>query len=320
MEKYEQDTPKRVRVQRGFLLSADTELQDLLTALWPEDQLTWTIFNRGLSAVENLFNMPPDILVVDGNLVDLSVAEVVSMVKGENVYRQIPIVLCLEVGTVGEVMDWGTLEADDFFTRPFDPDTLKARINLTLNRASRSMDANPLTKLPGNTTIIHKIQELIDRREDFALAYADLDHFKSFNDKYGFSRGDEVLMMTARVIVNTIRGFVGVNSFVGHVGGDDFVFILPSSYAEEACKRVVAAFDSIVPHFYDSEDKKRGYIVSTDRKGEVQEFPMMAISIAVVLNEDGRLEHYGQASQIAMSLKKEAKKQKTSSYVIDRRN
>jgi len=160
---------------------------------------------------------------------------------------------------------------------------------------------------------------MIDRQEDFALAYADLDYFKSFNDKYGFSRGDEVLMMSARIIVNTIRGFTGVRSFVGHVGGDDFVFILPPDKVELACQHIVENFDSIVPHFYDEEDRAKGYIQSTDREGNMRTFPLMAISIAVVLNIGGRLKHYGEASQIAMTLKKKAKENPKSSYVLDQR-
>ena len=154
--------------------------------------------------------------------------------------------------------NWNKVEVDDFLVRPFNPSEVRDRINLTLCRAMRALDANPLSKLPGNTSIIQRIQQLIDNREDFALAYCDLDYFKSYNDKYGFSRGDEILMMTARLIVNTIRSYQGVMSFVGHVGGDDFVFILPPDKVEEACKRIIKAFDDIVPHFYDPDDRKRG--------------------------------------------------------------
>jgi diguanylate cyclase (GGDEF)-like protein len=244
---------------------------------------------------------------------------VATIVKSENVYRQLPVILCMDREDMERDWNWNEIEADDFLVRPFTPREARERVHLTLCRASRAMDANPLTKLPGNTSIISRIQDLIDRKDDFALAYCDLDYFKSFNDKYGFSRGDEVLMMSARVIVNTIRGFTGVRSFVGHVGGDDFVFIVPADIAEEACKRVVEAFDAIVPHFYDEDDRERECIVSTDRQGEVRSFPLMAISIAVVFNTGGRLKHYGEASAIAMGLKKKAKENPKSSYVLDRR-
>ncbi len=308
------------RTQRAFLLSPDPELAARLTALWPGGEVEWTVFERGRRAMEVIFNEPPDLLVVDNRLPDIASTEVATIVKSENVYRQLPVILCLDAGDLASPWNWNELEADDFLVRPFDDHQARERVHLTLCRASRAMDANPLTKLPGNTSIIGRIQDLIDRKDDFALAYCDLDYFKSFNDKYGFSRGDEVLMMTARVIVNTIRGFTGIKTFVGHVGGDDFVFITPASVAEEACKRVVSAFDGIVPHFYDAEDRERECIVSTDRQGEVRTFPLMALSIAVVFNTGGRLQHYGEASAIAMGLKKKAKENPKSSYVLDRRS
>jgi diguanylate cyclase (GGDEF)-like protein len=303
-----------------FLVTADPKLEGSLRALWPEEEIKWTCFGRGTSALEFLFSEPPDLLVVDEQLPDLAGAELIRLIKGENVYRQLPVVLCLAGEDVAETMDFSTLEVDDFLVKPLSPATAKARLILAYHRSTRELDASPLTKLPGNTSIIHKIQDLIDRQEDFALAYIDLDHFKSFNDKYGFSRGDEVLLMTARVIVNSIRGFMGTNTFVGHVGGDDFVFIVPPDKAESACQQVIDNFDSIVPHFYDQEDRSRGAILSLDRQGNEQVFPIMAVSIAVVFNRAGRLEHYGEASQIAMNLKKEAKKDPRSCYVMDKRS
>jgi len=307
------------RQQRGILLSPDPELATLFQSLWDPKELVWTVIGQGRRAMEVIFNEPPDILVVDNRLQDIPSVDVATIVKSENVYRQLPVILCLDPGDLALGWNWNVVEADDFLLRPFAGPEVRERVQLTLCRASRAMDANPLTKLPGNTSIISRIQDLIDRQDDFALAYCDLDHFKSFNDKYGFSRGDEVLMMSARVIVNTIRSFPGIKSFVGHIGGDDYVFIVPAAIAEEACKRVVAAFDDIVPHFYDEDDRERECIVSTDRQGEVRTFPLMAISIAVVFNTGGRLKHYGEASAIAMGLKKKAKENPKSSYVLDRR-
>lgn len=307
------------RQQRGILLSPDPELAALFRSLWDASEMEWTVIEQGRRAMEIIFNEPPDILLVDNRLQDIPSLDVAAIVKSENVYRQLPVILCLDAGDLAEGWNWNEIEADDFLVRPITPQEARERVHLTLCRASRAMDANPLTKLPGNTSIISRIQDLIDRKDDFALAYCDLDHFKSFNDKYGFSRGDEVLMMSARVIVNTIRSFPGVKSFVGHVGGDDFVFIVPARIAEEACKRVVAAFDDIVPHFYDADDRDRECIISTDRQGEVRTFPLMAVSIAVVFNTGGRLKHYGEASAIAMGLKKKAKENPKSSYVLDRR-
>ncbi len=307
------------RVQKIMVVSPDPEIMGLFGRAFSPAEAQVVALPEGRGAIEQLFNDPPDLLVVDHRLADIPGLVLVSMVKSENVYRQLPVALLLDEEAIGEDVDWCAAEVDELLVRPLSPAMLRVRVTLTLARAARSLDANPLTKLPGNTSIIGRIQELIDRREDFALAYADLDYFKSFNDKYGFSRGDEVLMMTARIIVNTVRAVGGPKAFIGHVGGDDFVFILAPDRVEAACKAVVASFDDIVPHFYDAGDRARGYIQSVDREGNNRTFPLMAISIAVVFNRDGRLKHYGEASQSAMGLKKKAKENPRSCYVLDKR-
>lgn len=307
------------RKQTAFLLSPDKAFAEMLQGLWSRDVLEFRVFEKGTTAIEHLFNAPPDLLMVDNRLDDISGQEVANLVKSENVYRQLPVVMCVDPIDVETPWNWNKIEVDDFLVRPFNPSEVRDRINLTLCRAMRALDANPLSKLPGNTSIIQRIQSLIDNGEDFALAYCDLDYFKSYNDKYGFSRGDEVLMMSARLIVNTIRSYQGVQSFVGHVGGDDFVYILPPDKVEDSCKRIIAAFDDIVPHFYDPEDRARGNITSVDREGNTKVFPLMAISLAVVINTDGRIKHYGEVSSIAMGLKKKAKEDPKSSYVLDKR-
>ncbi len=305
--------------QRAILVSPDEKLKDLILSIWPDEVITFTYYCQAKGAVEHLFNDPPDLLIVDNRLKDVPAAELARLVKSENVYRQLPVIVCLDDSDLESPWDWNKVEVDDFLLRPFFKSVIRERVNLTLCRAMRALDANPLSKLPGNTSIIQRIQTLIDRKEDFALAYCDLDYFKSFNDKYGFSRGDEVLMMSARIIVNTVKSFPGEKTFVGHVGGDDFVVITAPDIIEEVCQRIIFSFDGIVPNFYDIEDRKRKSIVSTDRQGNIQTFPLMAISIAVVFNLDGCMKHYGEASAIAMGLKKKAKENPKSSYVIDRR-
>ncbi len=308
-----------VRQRHFFLLSADDALVEVVLGLWSKDIVQWSVFQQGRVALEELLSAPPDLVLVNEDLPDMSGLEVVRLVKSENVYRQVPVVVIFrDVAGLGAV-DLNTVDIDDFLLQPLHPEEARARLLLAYVRATRELDANPLTKLPGNTSIIHRIQDLIERQEDFALAYLDLDYFKAFNDKYGFARGDEVLLMTARVVVNSIRGVVRGPHFVGHVGGDDFVFIVPEGEVEGVCQRIIAHFDAIVPVFYDPEDRERGGILSVDRQGQHQEFPIMAVSIAVIFNRGGRLKHFGEASARAMELKKVAKKNPKSSYVLDQR-
>jgi len=327
--------------RRIFLVSPDPDLRDLLEGLDLPFEARWHSFDSPRAAVERLLTAPPDLLLVDGlestdtGAGALDGRRLVAMVKGENVYRRTPVILVLDAETLDHGLDWTCVQADDFLLRQpalpmpgagpgfpllaFDPVETAARIALTMQRAQRTQDTNPLTLLPGNTSIMQAVQARILAREHFALGYADLDHFKAFNDKYGFARGDEVLRMAARLLVNTVRDVAGAGAFVGHVGGDDFVFVVPGAVTEAVCERFIAAFDSIVPGFYDAADRARGAIASCDRAGAPCTFPLMAVSIAVVINHNAKLAHYGEASSIASDLKKRAKAKAGSSYVLDRR-
>ena len=305
---------------RAALVCADPDIRDALLAAWPEPEIAWTFFEKGRDAAGLLLISPPDILLCGFDLPDMPGMLVAALLKRENVYAQVPVVVCLHENQINGDLGQLVTDADDFLVFPCCRQLLHTRLELVRSRNSRTLDANPLTHLPGNTSIIRRTQGLIDARHDFALGYCDLDFFKSFNDKYGFARGDEVLMMTSRIIVNSIKALPLDFSFVGHVGGDDFVFIVPCADAETVCRKILDAFDEIVPQFYDQEDRQRGGIVSTDRQGVLRAFPLMALSIAVVFNKNNSLTHYGEASQAAMHLKKKAKESPRSNYVLDLRN
>lgn len=306
-------------VGKFYLITADAGLERTLGNLWPEEQAAWLTFRDGRKSIEKLLMEPPDLFLIDNRAPDIPGVEVARLVKGENVYRQIPVMLILSLSDIAAGFDLSEIEVDDFLALPCDTGLARTRILLTIQRAKRSFDANPLTRLPGNTSIIRRIQRGIECGEEFAMGYVDLDHFKSFNDKYGFSRGDEVLMMTSRLVVNSLRSVPAGKRFVGHVGGDDFVFVVPFRDAEDICRRIVAAFDAIIPSFYDEQDRLAGCIRAKDRQGQGREFPLMSVSIGVTHNLGGRLRHYGQASAAAAALKGLAKQEGRSRYVIDRR-
>ena len=293
----------------------------MLKDLWPQTMVRWLFFASGREAAGALLAFPPHLLICSLTLPDgMSGFDIAKILKDENVYSQIPVVLCLTPEEMEAERNWSDLAVDDFFEFPSPVPKIKARLEMVRNRAVRTLDANPLTHLPGNTSIIRCTQGFIEQHKDFAFGYCDLDYFKPFNDAYGFSRGDEVLMMTARVIFNSIQALALPFSFVGHIGGDDFVFIVPVDAAEVACEKIIATFDDIVPRFYDDEDRQNRCIVSIDRKNKPCSFPLMGLSIAVVFNREGSISHYAEASNIAMSLKKKAKMNSSSTYVFDRRS
>jgi GGDEF domain-containing protein len=302
-----------------FLLTQDEELIAIFRNLWPSDQINWTVFSDGQLALEQAFSEPPDIVIAEQFLPGLDGIDVLRQLKDENVYRRICVVLMVKEQDVSTLPS-ASVRTDALIVLPSPPERLRLRVELAMHRNATTMDANPLTRLPGNTSIINTTQRLIARREDFALAYVDMDNFKPYNDRYGFSRGDEMLLMAARLIVNTVSAQQCEPSFVGHVGGDDFVFILPLHVMEQACQRLIRDFDAIVPSFYDPDDRARKSILSFDRQENELNFPFMSISIAVVRSVNARYSHYAQLSHVAGRLKKVAKQISGSSYVIDRRH
>ena len=164
-----------------------------------------------------------------------------------------------------------------------------------------------------------QIQERMDRGETFSFAYADLSDFKPFNDKYGFSRGDEVLKITGRLLFNIVKSRQPRGSFIGHIGGDDFVFIMEPELIEAACTDIIRAFDQIIPTFYDPEDREKRGIESVDRRGVARFFSFIGLSIGVTGTGIRRFSHFGELTGAVSEMKRYAKKIKGSSFSVDNR-
>lgn len=180
-------------------------------------------------------------------------------------------------------------------------------------------DASPLTRLPGGIAVESVTQHRIDENIPFAFCMLDLDNFKPFNDRYGYSRGNQIIKHTAEIIQSVTQQFGHKGDFVGHIGGDDFVIITtPSSY-DKICNEVIARFDRAIESFYDADDCSTGHILSRNRRGEEQEFPIMTVSISAVHTDSTELISYIQVGEIIAELKKYAKGFTGSNLVVDRR-
>jgi len=272
-----------------------------------------------LPALDKIYSEPPDLIIVNQSLEGEEWKDLCSRIKADTVLGHLPIVLILQPVEHDLEIDWEDTPVDDYLQRPLDPDEIRSRISLTVTRAARVRDANPLTGLPGNYSIMKEIQARIDGESPFAVGYVDLDYFKSYNDKYGFLRGDEIIKMTARLLTNSVRKLDSPETFVGHVGGDDFVFVVPLDRLDSVCQEVIGNFDLIVGDFYDEEDRIRGYIEATNRKGKEERFAIMSVSIAVITNEYRPITHIGQVSAISAEVKKRLKSMEGSNYMKDLR-
>jgi GGDEF domain-containing protein len=182
-----------------------------------------------------------------------------------------------------------------------------------------NLDANPLTRLPGNLAIEKALLTRLQEKVPFAFCLVDLDNFKAFGDRYGYIRGSEVLKKVASILTDTVKALGSAPDFLGHIGGDDYVIITDPLRMEKLCEKIIHDFDETIPSFYDEEDRQRGYIISRDRKDIEQQFPFMTVSIAVVTNQKRVITSPMQVAEIAAQLKQYAKTFPRSVYVVDQR-
>ncbi|MRR57521.1 MAG: sensor domain-containing diguanylate cyclase [Deltaproteobacteria bacterium] len=182
-----------------------------------------------------------------------------------------------------------------------------------------SLDASPLTRLPGNIAIERVLTKKLHSGETFAVCYADLDNFKAYSDRYGYIRGSDMIKMTGEVIYDAVQQHADESAFVGHIGGDDFVMIVSSADAEKVCKAVIEKFTVRVPEFYTKEDLAKGCIEGEDRYGVNRVFPIMTISIAIVMCQQGEYDSAVKIARTAAEIKDYAKGAAGSNYFVDRR-
>ena len=209
--------------------------------------------------------------------------------------------------------------ADDYIDKPIDAAEFLARVKSSLVRMTRDLDANPLTKLPGNVSLLKELEERIKAHIPIAAGYLDLCKFKEFNDRYGFEKGDQVIAHTATIISNSLEKLGNATDFLGHIGGDDFIFITTPDCLEEVCKKIIDEFDKSIVSFYDEQDRSKGYIVTKDRMGQLRKIPIMTVSIGVATNEYRKFSHIGEIVQVFTELKAYAKTLGKSIFVKDRR-
>jgi diguanylate cyclase (GGDEF)-like protein len=272
------------------------------------------------SAFPLIFKSPPEAIILDINLPDLDGFHLAKELKRNMMLRHIPVILLTSGMDFLDKMRSLEVIVDEYIVKPVDLKDLVLRTQLAIQRSQSNLDANPLTRLPGNIAIVKTLKSRIGAGKPYAVGYADLNNFKAYNDKYGFSNGDKVIRFAAQVIVAAANKLSPQDNFVGHVGGDDFIFVCGYDNANEICQMITESFDREVPKFYNEEDRKKGFIVVEDRRGIVSQFPPVSIAVGMVSDEGDKFQNLGQINHSLTQLKKYAKSFQGSAYVRDRRS
>ena len=277
------------------------------------------IANDGSQALDLARERCPDLVLADVMMPNVDGFELTRRLRQDSRTATVSVIMLTARGLSADKLEGFAVGADDYIVKPFDTPELLARISGVLRRAREMRQQSPLTGLPGNLRIEHEIEDRIQAQERFAILYADLDHFKAYNDHYGFMRGDQAIQATARLIEGVVHEAGGTHRFVGHVGGDDFVVVCDADEAEAIAELLVRRFDEAVPELYDPEDREHGRIEVADRRGERQSYPLLTISIGIATTAHRTFHHYAEAVAVATELKAYTKSVPTSSWAVDRR-
>jgi len=259
-----------------------------------------------------------DMIVIAGKEDFKGELQLVKNIKRHSVLSLVPLILYSPQPRKRTILAGWKAGADEFISERWDQALISGKLQMVLKRSARDLGMNPTTCLPGMGLIQKEIDSRIRKEEIFAVCYADLDNFKAYNDYYGYFYGDKLIRKTSEIIRDIVYGSTE-DAFVGHIGGDDFFFLIPSKKIHPICSEIVKVFDRTILNYYEKKDLKKGFIVTKNRKGVVERFPIMTLSISVVVNKNKMFSHAGEISHMITDLKKYTKSLPGSNYVIERR-
>jgi GGDEF domain-containing protein len=261
----------------------------------------------------------PCLLFIDADRMGKSGLELVQRLKSDPFTAIIPALILAGNHDADEIQEWFAAGADEILTGVFPPPEQRARLDAILVRTQRDVSVHPSTRMPGTTEIEREIRRRLEGDQEFAVCYADLDHFKEYNDRYSYYDGDRVIYILSRILHDVVKGLLGSRGFIGHIGGDDFIFIIPAADISLACGEVLTVFDTLVPFQYNEQDRRAGYFFGKDRRGQLHRVPLMTLSVGIVTNRHRTFAHPAEVSELATEMTSYAKTLPGSVYVVDRR-
>ena len=291
-----------------------------LVRRWAEGKgFPLTVFDRPEEVEAIIMRGHPSLLFVNGELMGAQALTLVASLKADPFSAIVPVTILEGAHDPGAMQAWFAAGADEILTAIFPPAEQRARLDAMLVRTQRDVAVHPSTRMPGTTEIEREIRRQLGGAQDFAVCYADLDHFKEFNDRYSYYDGDRVIYLVSRILHDVVKGMLGAKGFVGHIGGDDFIFIIPAAEVDGVCTEILDVFDTLIPLQYNEQDSRAGYFFGKDRRGQLHRVPLMTLSIGIVTNRHRTFSHPAEVSELATEMKSYAKALPGSVYVVDRR-
>jgi diguanylate cyclase (GGDEF)-like protein len=281
-EKYNGDLLHRVLAQKGY---------DVATAA------------NGQDALDQIERASPDLILLDIKMPVMNGLALCEHLRTNFLTRSIPIIFLTAHNTLADRLEGLRMGVDDYMGKPFELEEVNVRVESALQRRQWDLSSHPLTRLPGSPAIEEEVWQRLRIGSSFAFAYIDIDNFKAYNDTYGFEAGDRVIKQLAATLRTVINDPPRGQAFAGHVGGDDFVFLSGIEHMRCVMPKVADDFDAHRKEHYRTEDFERGTIRTKSRQGELRNFPLMSLSIAVISTATRRVLHYVRLVEVASELK-----------------
>jgi diguanylate cyclase (GGDEF)-like protein len=315
------DRPRPALVHRDLALVVDDDEQvlRLVKRVLERAGFECVAINDGSAAHDAAVEWRPDIILLDLMLGDTTGDQIMSQLREDFRTRLIPVVFLTVRDSLKDKVEHLLSGADDYVTKPFIPEELVARLRAVMTRSTTTRGLSPLTGMSGNSDILREISRRLADNQRFAVLYPDIDSFKSYNDHYGFLRGDDVIKTLATIILEVLEESHSSHHFAGHVGGDDFVILTEPSMAETIATEITKRFDQAIPALYDVLDRERGWIESEERSGNMLRTPLVSVSIGIVIVEPGSYASAAAVAARASEVKGVAKRMPGSKWILDRR-
>jgi diguanylate cyclase (GGDEF)-like protein len=293
--------------QKVLVVEDETYLRDVLRIQLEADGFQVVQARDGREALEVALQTLPDLVLLDVMLPHMDGYEVCRRLRGTFATHHIPIIFLTAKAEIEGRIQGLEGGANDYVSKPWERRELLLRVRNALDWSRQQRAASPLTGLPGNVSINQELARRVGLDKPFAMLQIDIDYFKAFNDYYGYARGDQAIQTLARILVESSHRFGGSANFIGHIGGDDFVVLTTPDVAEAFGEAIIAEFVEMVKALYDDDDRERGYVEVRNRRHQLERFPLMSVTIAMVSTDRHAVSHLAQLIDIAQELKAHGK-------------
>lgn len=304
--------------QEIYIIDDNDKIYNQLKNLFKEEK-DYIFKNIETIKVEDEMKNIPDLILINEDGISTNVIDICKKIRSYHDNSITPIIVISSDVEKEHRVEVLKNSVEYFIKSPIDEQYIYYTIKNIVRLIQTNRRVSPLTGLPGNVQIQVEIKKRILRKKEFAVLYLDLDNFKEYNDIYGFLKGDEVIKYTAKTILKVIHQHELQETFVGHIGGDDFIAIISEADYDMICQDILAHFDQGIRKYFTEDDWEKGYLEVANRKGIIEQFPLTSLSIGVVTAEPGEYENSLEIGEVGAGVKHLAKIQVGSAYTINRR-